>query len=113
VLPRPRDYSDLGKGVKSEASYLDNQGWYERKTHRNSQWGGAPTSNLNTEAFSISTILCVEIIANLCLKPQKKCYTILEHDPSRLSSHCLDYNSRRCEDGFHSMDIGDSLTLSR
>ena len=28
--------------------------------------------NLKSEAFSISTILCVEIIANLCLKPLKK-----------------------------------------
>ena len=26
VLPESRVYSDLGKGVKSEASYLDNQG---------------------------------------------------------------------------------------
>ena len=33
--------------------------------------------NLKSEALSIGTILGVEIIANLCSKPLKKCYMYL------------------------------------
>ena len=36
---------------------------------------------LKSEEFLISTFKGVEIIAILCLKPLKKCYTVREHDP--------------------------------
>eukprot|EP00966_Prymnesium_polylepis_P138580 3201944-Prymnesium_polylepis.1 len=39
---------------------------------------------LKSEERFVSTILVIEIIANLCLKPPKMCYTIREHDPTAL-----------------------------
>jgi hypothetical protein len=38
---------------------------------------------LKSEEFFVSIILVIEIIANFCLKPPKKCYTDREHDPER------------------------------
>ena len=41
---------------------------------------------LKSEEVFISTFHGVEIIAILCLKPLKKCYTVREHDPERFAS---------------------------
>ena len=38
-------------------------------------------SKLKFEEVFVSTILVIAIIANLCLKSPKKCYTLWEHDP--------------------------------
>ena len=46
---------------------------------------------LKSEEFFISTILGVKIIANLCLKPLKKCYTVREHDPEASSLTAIKY----------------------
>ena len=44
---------------------------------------------LKSEEVFISTFQGDEIIAILCLKPQKKCYTVREHDPVRAACSSL------------------------
>ena len=78
----PKECSGFGKSVKSEASYLNTQfGTNENST--DFAMGRRP--KLKSEEFLISTFKGVEIIAILCLKPLKKCYTVREHDPCRVT----------------------------
>ena len=75
----PEEYSGLGKGVRSEVSYLDNQDDPQRKLIGNRN-GALPQAQIRG-VFFVDHLSHLEIFTILCLKPLKKCYTVWEHDP--------------------------------